>query len=172
MRFKAHARAGNYCDKRGAQPWHLFRVANILATCPWPSFLFITSSTPSFSTLATPSRPGPKRLILLTEIYQNFANTIDSDSRTWNIQHNTFKNMTLNECSPFIFISVSTDLKIIATKFCTFKIWLMLMFLRFTELTGRNDQKLVSRPPEVPSRDVPGLMRSRFTTVVIRTICH
>ena len=98
MRFKAHARAGNYCDKRGAQPWHLFRVANILATCPWPSFLFITPSTPSFLTLATLSRPGPKRLILLTEIYQNFAKTIDSDSRTWNIQHNTFKNMTLNEC--------------------------------------------------------------------------
>ena len=86
-------------------------------------------------------------------------------SRTWH---------WMNACgpSPFIFISVSTDLKIIATKFCTFKIWLMLMFLRFTELTGRNDQKLVSRPPEVPSRDVPGLMRSRFTTLVIRTICH
>ena len=33
---------------------------------------------------------------------------------------------------------------------------LMLMFLRFTMLTGRNDLKLVSRPPEVPSRDVPG----------------
>ena len=35
VRFKPHAlRAGNYCDKRRAQPWHLFRVANILATCP------------------------------------------------------------------------------------------------------------------------------------------
>ena len=71
-------------------------------------------------------------------------------SRTWH---------WMNACgpSPFIFISVSTDLKIIATKFCTFKIWFILMFFvlqSWQEEMIRNWYRVLQKlPPEMSPAD-------------------